>query len=178
MGVLPRQAIQNLEIIWPCKKPHKDVNGNSCGLGACGYDVTLDRTDVGYRISWGDWLWWVLGCVCLRKAPPPAPALYLRPGSFHLVSAQEYFTLPVDIVGEVKDKSSLARRGLAVQNTVLEPGWRGYLTLELSNHSGRTIKLYQNCALAQVIFYRLEEATQFPYQGKYQDQAKGPQAAR
>jgi dCTP deaminase len=31
---------------------------------------------------------------------------------------------------------------------------------------------------AQIIFMRMEEPTERPYTGKYQDQARGPQAAR
>ena len=34
-------------------------------------------------------------------------------------------------MGIVHDKSTWARRGLVVQNTVIEPGWHGYLTIEV-----------------------------------------------
>ena len=44
--------------------------------------------------------------------------------------------MPSDVLGQVCDKSTWARRGVAVQNTIIEPGWRGYLTVELTNHSG------------------------------------------
>jgi dCTP deaminase len=38
-------------------------------------------------------------------------------------------------MGIVHDKSTWARRGLVVQNTVIEPGWHGYqTTIELTNH--------------------------------------------
>jgi hypothetical protein len=82
------------------------------------------------------------------------------------------------VVGVVHDKSSLARRGIAVQNTVLEPGWRGFLTLEITNHGPEPIMLKSGCAVAQVVFTFLDEPTERPYRGKYQDQEAGPQAAR
>ena len=62
-------------------------------------------------------------------------AIDLPPGGFSLASTVEAFDMDNDVIGVVHDKSTWARRGLAVQNTVLEPGWVGYLTLELTNHT-------------------------------------------
>lgn len=148
MTVLSAQSIQRYDLIRPCNPPWKDTLGNSCGLSACGYDITL------------------------------AEDVMLYPGSWCLASAKEYFSLSNSIVGIIHDKSSLARMGLAVQNTVAEPGWRGYLTLELSNHSAARLKLPAGSAIAQVIFHVLDEPTFRPYKGKYQDQEAGPQDAR
>lgn len=78
--------------------------GLSYGLSGCMYDVRLDQD------------------------------VLLPPGAFALASTMEHFCIPDDVVAIVHDKSSLARQGLAVQNTVADPGWRGYLTLELSNN--------------------------------------------
>ena len=47
--------------------------------------------------------------------------------------------MPRDMVGVVHDKSTWARRGLSVFNTVIEPGWRGKLTLELVYHGGQDL---------------------------------------
>lgn len=148
MTILSAQSIREMGILTPCSEPYRDPEGNSAGLSACGYDLTLGE-DVK--------LW---------------------PGTFCLASAAEHFSLPHDIVGIIHDKSSLARRGLAVQNTVAEPGWRGYLTLELTNHGQEVIQLRRGSAICQVIFHTLDKVTELPYQGKYQDQPKGPQRAR
>ena len=43
------------------------------------------------------------------------------------MSSIEFFNMPKYLVGIVHDKSSLARQGLSVFNTVIEPGWKGYL---------------------------------------------------
>jgi dCTP deaminase len=86
--------------------------------------------------------------------------------------------MPDDILGVVHDKSSWARRGLTVQNTLIEPGWRGFLTLEITNHSHESIVLKRGMAIAQVVFHRLDEAAERPYSGKYQGQGPGPQEAR
>lgn len=60
---------------------------------------------------------------------------------FVLASTLEHFDMPTDLLGQVTDKSTWARRGVAVQNTIIEPGWRGYLTVELTNHGGEPIEI-------------------------------------
>ena len=99
-------------------------------------------------------------------------------GRFGLASTIEHFNMPNDVLGIVTDKSTWARRGLAVQKTVIEPGWRGFLTLELSFHGNGEMFIEKGSGIAQIIFHRLDEPTEIPYVGKYQDQAAGPQGAR
>jgi dCTP deaminase len=101
----------------------------------------------------------------------------LDTGEFMLASTLEHFSMPRDVLGVVHDKSSWARKGLALQNTVIEPGWRGYLTLELTNHGNSRIVLERGMPIAQVVFYTVEGIVK-PYDGKYQDQERGPQLAR
>jgi dCTP deaminase len=122
-------------------------NGMTFGLGPAGYDVRI------------------------------AQSITLRPGAFALASTIERFEIPNDVAAFVLDKSSWARKGLSLFNTVLEPGWRGYLTLELSNQSGREITISDGSPIAQIMFQQLLEATELPYTGKYQGQGAGPQPA-
>lgn len=98
-------------------------------------------------------------------------------GEFRLASCVEHFTMPPQLLGVVHDKSTWARMGLAVQNTVIEPGWRGHLTIELSNHGPERITILAGTPICQVIFHLLDEPTDRPYEGKYQDQPSGPQQA-
>lgn len=93
----------------------------------------------------------------------------LHPDEFVLSGTLEYFRIPKDIVAVVHDKSTLARLGVAVQNTVLEPGWEGHLTVEITNHGVNTIMLSASMPIAQVIFYS-GEAPDHAYEGKYQHQ--------
>ena len=123
-------------------------NGMTFGLGPAGYDVRI------------------------------AESVTAAAGQFVLASTVERFDMPNDVLGQVCDKSTWARRGLAAQNTIIEPGWRGFLTLELTNHSTEAIAIRAGDPIAQIIFFRLEAPTKLPYRGKYQDQAAGPQAAR
>lgn len=122
-------------------------HGMTFGLGPAGYDVRI------------------------------AEGLILLPGDAALASTLEHFDMPIDLLGRVADKSTWARRFLATQNTIIEPGWRGHLTLELSNHGREPIVIEQGMPIAQIIFDTLDEPTECPYSGKYQDQRAGAVSA-
>jgi dCTP deaminase len=121
--------------------------GRSYGLSAAGYDVRIAQTI---------WLWPFWG---------------------RLASTIERFDMPVDVAAEVKDKSSNARIFVLVQNTFIDPGWRGYLTLELTRGLPWPIRIKAGTPIAQIIFKYLDEPTEIPYRGKYQDQQEGPVAS-
>jgi dCTP deaminase len=101
--------------------------------------------------------------------------LKLPPHGFALASTLERFCMPFDLAGTVRNKSTWARVGLAVQNTYLDPGWCGYLTVELSKHSNAEIKVERGEPIAQIVFELLDQPTEQPYSGKYQNQERGPQ---
>lgn len=106
-----------------------------------------------------------------------------KPARGVLGSSVERFAMPDDVLGVVHDKSTWARVGLTVQNTIIEPGWRGYLTLELiwfplQGGEYSPLRLKAGDPIAQMVFHRLEAATEQAYAGKYQDQEPGAQAAR
>lgn len=107
-----------------------------------------------------------------------AEQIVLLTGGFALASTVEQFDMPMDLLARVTDKSTWARKGLCVQNTVIEPGWHGYLTLELTNHGPTRLAIAEGSPIAQVLFELLDQPTVQPYDGKYQDQASGPQEAR
>lgn len=123
-------------------------NGLTYGLSACGYDIRI------------------------------AESFLMWPQRFILASSIEYFHMPVNVCARVMDKSTWARQGITVQNTIIEPGWNGYLTLEIVNHSFSFRRIKAGQAIAQIVFELLDQATEMPYKGKYQNQEAGPQAAR
>lgn len=96
-------------------------------------------------------------------------------GNFVLASAIERFIMPPDLVGIVHDKSTWARQGLSVFNTVIEPGWEGYLTLELAFRGNEPVHIPAGAGIAQVIFHETFERA--AYAGKYQNQDNRPVAA-
>ena len=68
----------------------------------------------------------------------------LHPGEFVLGSTVERVRLPDDLVARLEGKSSLGRLGLLIHSTAgyVDPGWDGYLTLELSNVANLPITIY------------------------------------
>ncbi len=105
----------------------------------------------------------------------------IPPGKFALASTLELFNMPLDLIGVVHDKSTWARMGLVVQNTLIDPGWRGHLTLELTlHHDEMPLVIEAGAPIAQVVFHMLDEPTNQPYpdDGKYQDQLPGPHPPR
>ncbi len=139
------------------------VNGKTFGLSAAGYDV---------RVEFKDFM------VAQFRAPTRHGNGEYDPGhTFLLASTMEHFIMPDNIRGVVHDKSSWIRRGLTIGNTVIEPGWSGYLTLELIYHGTEELIVCEGDPIAQISFEFLDHATEQPYDGKYQDQFRGPQPA-
>jgi len=99
----------------------------------------------------------------------------LYPGCFVKASTVEHFNIPHDLCGVIYDKSTWARRGLSLFNTVFDPGFRGYATLELVNLSTYQLEIKSGMAIGQIEFQLLDEPTEQPYNGKFQDQPQGPQ---
>ena len=102
--------------------------------------------------------------------------IVLGPGSYELIGSIERFQMPNFLLAEIADKSTWVRLGLTVQNSKAEPGWCGYLTLEIANHSQKPIKIYHGDPIAHIVFHEIKGHV-IPYNGKYQNQPRGPQKA-
>jgi len=147
--ILSGRTIQQLQIIKPFygRTRHE---GLTFGCGPAGYDVRVEFDNEG-----------------------KCNTVELLPNQFMLASTIEHFTMPKDVLGIVHDKSTWARLGLACQNTVIEPGWSGFLTLELTNHGNNSLVIKRGMPIAQIIFHFIDEDTN-GYEGKYQNQKRGP----
>ena len=108
----------------------------------------------------------------------------LHPGEFVLGSTAERVRLPNDLVARLEGKSSLGRLGLLIHSTAgyVDPGWDGYLTLELSNVANLPITIYPGMKIGQISFFRLTTEADVPYGSKRagsKDQNQwGPTASR
>ena len=149
--------------------PHKlKAHGTSYGLGEAGYDIRIKQEITFF------------GQKTLFDYTGPAMDVStdveglrtMQPGRFTLASAIEEFDMPADLVGVVHDKSTWARQGLSVFNTVIEPGWKGFLTLELVFHGNKDVVIPAGAGIAQVIFTSL--AHDAYYEGKYNGQSTDP----
>lgn len=108
----------------------------------------------------------------------------LHPGEFVLGCTKEHVELSDDVVARVEGRSSLGRLALLVHATAgyIDPGFRGNLTLELSNVGKMPIALYPGMRICQLSFETLSSRVEVPYghpsrDSKYQDQ-RGPISSR
>ena len=137
--------------------------GKSFGLSYAGYDIRIDKI-VHDRFDPRD----------LEEAWQ----FRMMPGDFVLGSSVERIKMPNDLMCIVHDKSSWARAGLALQNTVLEPGWEGWITLELTFHRpNHHVIIRKGDPIAQLVFHKIDKPVK-GYEGKYQNQPDIPVEAR
>ena len=141
--VINGQQLLKTKPLYPMYETKERFNGVSFGLSEAGYDVRLAQDVTLHGFK-----------------------------KFSLASTVENFSMPNNTVGILHDKSSLIRQKVFVGNTVLEPGWEGFLTLEIFYMGYLPIKLKAGQGIGQVIFHQLAETAN--YDGKYQHQPNRP----
>ncbi len=97
-----------------------------------------------------------------------AEPFILHPGEFVLGQTLEWVELPDDLVARLEGKSSLGRLGLLIHSTAgyVDPGWKGTLTLELSNVANLPIALYFGMKIGQISFFAMSSPVERPYGSK------------
>ncbi len=108
----------------------------------------------------------------------------LHPGEFVLGSTIEWVEVPDYLVGRLEGKSSLGRLGIITHATAgfVDPGFKGRLTLEISNVGKIPVSLYPGMRIAQFSIIKLTEPAEKPYgsaelNSKYQGQL-GPEESK
>ena len=103
----------------------------------------------------------------LIEIPKNKPFI-LHPGEFVLGATREYIEMPTDLIAFVDGKSSLGRLGLAIHMTasLVDPGFRGTLTLEIANFGKMPITLYEGMPVCKLIFMKLSKPASRPYFAK------------
>lgn len=110
-------------------------------------------------------------------------AFVLHPGEFVLGTTFERVEIPPDLVARVEGRSSLGRLAIVVHATAgfIDPGFKGRITLELSNLGHVPVALRPKMRISQIVVHQLSTAAQRPYgvdrPSKYQDQV-GPVASK
>jgi dCTP deaminase len=97
----------------------------------------------------------------------------IPPNSFALARTVEYFRVPRDVLVVCLGKSTYARCGIIVNVTPLEPEWEGHVTLEFSNTTPLSARIYAHEGVAQMLFFGADEVCETSYKdrgGKYQGQ--------
>jgi len=96
----------------------------------------------------------------------------LHPHELVIGSTLEYLSFPNDLTAYLIGRSSWGRLGLIIATaTVIDPCFKGNLTLELINSGNVPIELYPGVRIAQLIFHKLDDLQdECKDEGKYQMQ--------
>ena len=88
----------------------------------------------------------------------------IKPNQFVLAHTLEKINMPVNLLGIVKGKSSLARKGLIVEFAgFIDPGFTGQITLELKNVSDKPVTLKKYMRICQLCFLKMIDMPRYPY---------------
>lgn len=99
--------------------------------------------------------------VVIRNGEP----IIIHPGEFLLGTTKEWFEIPGNLVARLEGKSSLGRLGIVVHATAgyVDPGFKGELTLEITNMANIPIALYAGMKIAQISFFEMTDEPEVLY---------------
>ena len=93
----------------------------------------------------------------------------IQPRQHILAGTLERVELGEDLVGTLHIRSSLARSGVIASLALVDPGFRGQLTILLYNAGEKAFAMNQNDKFLQIVIHQLSIKTHRPYHGRYQD---------
>lgn len=96
-------------------------------------------------------------------------AAVLEPSEHRLVATMERVELGRDLVGILHIRSSLAREAVLASLALVDPGFRGQLTISLFNSGRKPIQLRAGERFVQLTILRLGREAVTKYEGRYQD---------
>jgi len=153
---------------------HKVKAGLSYGLEPSGYTLTLDNVFKKLRKDID------MTQICIDPLEDHSrlyetftvsenqeQVFFLAPFESCLAQVREYIRLPKNVAADIWGKSSYLRCHIIPHLALIEPGWEGKLTVELSNLNNAWGKLYIGLGLIQIRFYLLEQPKSV-YDGYYQ----------
>ena len=100
---------------------------------------------------------------------PDGKSFMLHPGEFVLGITKENVEIPSDLMAHIDGRSSLGRLGIGVHSTAghADPGYKGRLTLEISNIGKLPISIIPGMRFCSIIFEQLSSPVEKSYHGKY-----------
>jgi dCTP deaminase len=185
--------INGIELLM--KEPIKDMiatketsHGVSWGMSEVGYDIRVKQTIEWIppdpvrafelfesRFSFDPGQWDVLFLQAFHGytiVSSPDDVVH-KIGRTALASSIEEFQINNDLWCEFRNKSTHARR--FIDPTLVtdgEPGWKGFLTIEICFHDLEPIIIPAGSGLLKAVFHQVVEPV--TYQGKYQSQDDRP----
>lgn len=91
----------------------------------------------------------------------------LQPKGYYLCVTKEKLNMPLDLVAFLFPRSTIFRSGASLKTAVIDPGYKGTLTIGIKNESNFELKLEKGARIAQVVFSKVEGESE-GYKGRYQ----------
>lgn len=91
----------------------------------------------------------------------------LEPGKYYLCLTTESVNMPEDLIAFIVQRSTLFRCGVSLRTAVVDPGYRGALTIGIKNEGHQAFRLRQGARIAQIVFSEVRGDAE-GYTGKYQ----------
>ncbi len=174
-----RLLCQTLDMLKPFSEAVSGGGVISYGLSHAGYDLRLGQDILLFDNRFG-------GVVNPKKFDDPEYRklmfreftnvsfgydFHIPPHGYILGHSLEYIRMPNYLKGRCVGKSTLARSGILINTTPLEPGWEGHLTIEIGNQTSSPAVVFVGEGIAQLEFETLDETPEKTYVGKkYQGQ--------
>ena len=93
----------------------------------------------------------------------------IQPKQYELTATLETVELGLKVMASLHIRSSLAREGVVGSFAVVDPEFRGQLTLNLHNVGEREITIRKGERIVQIVFHKLGRAARKGYSGLYQN---------
>ncbi|MES9928561.1 MAG: hypothetical protein ABW158_10645 [Candidatus Thiodiazotropha sp. 6PDIVS] len=90
----------------------------------------------------------------------------LYPDQVVLTTTLEYLSLPVNVYADLLSRSSYTRLGMHI-NTMVQPGFKGCVPVELYNHGNNAIELVVGSRICQMRFFELEGNLSYIEEGSF-----------
>jgi dCTP deaminase len=132
-------SLSDKEIVSAIKSGELGISPNGFKLNPAGIDLRVDRE------------------------------IQLEPTQQTLVASIETVELSDQLVGFLHLRSSLAREGLFASLALVDPGFRGQLTVSLYNAGDSTVNLAKGERFIQLSIIRLGKPAINKYSGRYQN---------
>lgn len=156
--ILSHQKIQEL-----VKKKNLIENFDINCVESAGYDLKVGKI---YRLNSDSYLG-----VKDRKTPKITEIEFkkykLKSNQYLLIETIERVNIPENILARILPRSTLFRCGCSLITAVVDPGYRGTLTMGLKNLSESSFEFEKGSRIAQIVFETVDGKTK-GYNGKYQ----------
>ena len=103
----------------------------------------------------------------------------VHPGEFVLATTLEHVEIPNDVLARLEGRSSIGRLGIVIHSTAgyIDPGFKGKITLEVSNLGRIAVALYPRMRICQLAFEEMSSPVQSGYGERRGSKYQGQSAA-